>query len=109
MQELDALTAALRPVFEKHRIRRAIVFGSFARGDVTRRSDVDLLVVQETDKRFIDRYAGLLDDVVGAAGGRAVDLLVYTPAELESLSGRPFVKRILRAGVTIYEPREELA
>ena len=52
MNTLDSLVSRLHPVFEKHHILKAIVFGSLARGDSSRHSDLDLIVIQQTDKRY---------------------------------------------------------
>jgi len=71
--ELETLASRLRATFEKHRVLRAIVFGSPARGDASRRSDLDLIVVQDTDKRFLDRYDDLLREVAERVPGRDVD------------------------------------
>jgi predicted nucleotidyltransferase len=105
--QLEALAAQLRPVFEKHHVLRAIVFGSLARGEASRRSDVDLLVVQPTDKRFLERYDGLLHDITQAVEGRDVDLLIYTPQELAQLAHRPLIVAALREGKAIYELQQE--
>lgn len=102
-KQWDTLAAQLRPVFERRRILRAIVFGSLARGEASRRSDLDLIVVQDTDKRWLDRYDDLLREIVQAVPGRDVDLLIYTPQELARLTDRPFIATILREGKTIYE------
>lgn len=32
---------------------KAVVFGSYARGDADERSDLDMLIVSDTDKRFL--------------------------------------------------------
>lgn len=37
-----------------------MVFGSLARVEASRRSDLDLIVVVDTDARFLDRYDALL-------------------------------------------------
>jgi uncharacterized protein len=103
---LEDLSAALRPVFVKNRVVKAIAFGSLARGDASRRSDLDLLVVQVTRKPFLDRYDGLLQEITRIAG-RPVDLLIYSPEELERLAGQPFVKGILREGKLLYESSQE--
>lgn len=108
-ERLEILAQRLRPVFKKYRVLRAIVFGSLARGDATHRSDLDLIVVQDTDKRFLDRYDGILREVVEAVPGRDVDLLIYTPQELEQLAERPFIARALQEGRTIYECCQEPA
>jgi predicted nucleotidyltransferase len=88
-------------------VQRVIVFGSFARGEASRRSDVDLLLIQETDKRFLERYDGLLREITQAVSGRDVDLLIYTPQELTQLVQRPFIATALREGITLYESQQE--
>ena len=40
-EELKRLRKNLEPIFRRYRIQKAILFGSLARGDATRRSDVD--------------------------------------------------------------------
>ena len=107
--ELQRLAAQLRPIFEQHRIVRALVFGSLARGEASRRSDLDLLLVQETDKRFLERYDGLLREITRAVPGRDVDLLIYTPQELEQLGHRPLIATALREGKTLYESEQKPA
>ena len=82
-------------------VQKAILFGSLARGEVTPFSDLDLIIVQDTQKRFLDRlepfYAGL-DLRVDA------DILVYTPQELAELkTWNPFIQRALREGKVIYD------
>jgi uncharacterized protein len=101
--EISSLAVTLRPVFQKHGIAKAIVFGSFARGEPSRRSDVDLVLIQETEKRFLDRYEGILRDIVALVHGRDVDLLIYTPQEFAEMTDRRFIRTIMKEGVVIYE------
>jgi predicted nucleotidyltransferase len=105
--DLAQLASQLQSIFEKHRILRAIVFGSLARGEASRHSDLDLIVVQATDKRFLDRYDDLLREIAQAVPGRDVDLLIYTPQELGQMVDRPFIARALREGKVIYESEQE--
>ncbi|MGO9119320.1 MAG: nucleotidyltransferase family protein [Desulfomonilaceae bacterium] len=100
---LENLANSLRAIFEKHEILKAIVFGSVARGEPSRRSDLDILVVQQTRKRFLDRYDGIFAEITDVIPGRGVDLLIYTPEELERMSHGPFIGRALKEGVVIYE------
>ncbi len=106
-QNLEQLAQHLRPIFERYGILKAIVFGSFARGEPTRRSDVDLLLVQDTGKRFLDRYDGILGEITDAVHGRDVDLLIYTPDELCCMADRPFIRTVLSEGIVIYESTRE--
>lgn len=104
---LGEVASRLRPIFARYRVLRAIVFGSLARGEGSRHSDLDIIIVQDTEKHFLDRYDGILREIVHALSGRDVDLLIYTPQELARMSDRPFIARALREGKTIYESEQE--
>ena len=101
--EILRLQERLIPLFRRYNIQKAILFGSFARGEPSRRSDLDLILIQETDRRFLDRYEGLLLELGKQIPDRDLDLLIYTPEELKRLSDRPFIAGALREGKVIYE------
>lgn len=63
--------------------RLVVLFGSRARGDSRQGSDADILAVMPMpeDRRRMDALADLYAEIVP----RAVDLFVYTPAELEEM------------------------
>ena len=61
----------LQPVFKKHNIKKAVLFGSYAKGLADDRSDIDIMV--DSNLRGLAFY-GLLEDVVNAIGLQ-VDLL----------------------------------
>jgi predicted nucleotidyltransferase len=79
-------------------VRLVLLFGSLARGDARDHSDIDLIVVKETEKRFLDRLDEFYDDA-----REAMDVLVYTPQEFEEMKQRPFVKMALKEGRILYE------
>jgi len=107
-EDLEELRRLLEPVFASTGTLKALVFGSVARGTGTRKSDLDLMIVKETDRRFFDRfeeYSGILERV----RNRGVDMLMYTPEETERISHRPFIRTNLAEGDVLYERREEPA
>lgn len=80
--------------------RQVVLFGSTVADDNRPVDDIDLLVVVETDVPFAERAARLL---VELASREAVDLLVYTPAELAELRERSgFVRRALATGIVLH-------
>lgn len=83
--------------------RRIILFGSLARGDTGKRSDLDLIVVlDDAPPRFLDRLA-LVDEALKERDV-PLDVLVYTSEELAELSRtRSFVRRAVREGRVLYE------
>ena len=106
-QNLAGISRALKPVFQKHRVQKAIVFGSYARGVSTRKSDLDMVLIKNTSRNFFDRYKGVYLDICEKVRGAAIDLLIYTPRELENIMHRKFIRKIINEGVTIYERREK--
>ena len=86
---------------KKTGVKRIILFGSLAKDEIGPASDIDLLVVQETKKRFIERLVELYEFINPKY---ALDLLVYTPSEFEEMKKKSiFVKQILREGKLLYE------
>ncbi len=80
--------------------QRIILFGSQATGTSDEASDVDLIVVYETNKRFLDRLRELylLWDL-----RIAVDILAYTPVEFARLMKESaFVQDAVATGREIY-------
>ncbi len=100
--DVRKITKMLSPVFIENKVKKAVLFGSFSKSTQTRKSDMDLMIIIETDKRFFDRYEQF-DTIHEILNDRAVDMLIYTAGELSSISHRPFIKRILSEGETIYE------
>ena len=89
-------------IFQKHKVKKAFLFGSYASGKETRKSDLDLMIVMDTRKRFFDRY-DQFEEIYDTFKGYAVELLIYTPEELNEISHRHFISDILYKGKIIYE------
>jgi hypothetical protein len=86
---------------EREGAERAVLFGSYARGDADLLSDVDLIIVCRTSRPFVERFRAFVD-VLDAFPG--ADLLVYTPEEYAALrSTRGFLERAEQEGVELYD------
>ena len=55
---IDRVCETFAPVLKKRGAKKAIVFGSYARGDADQYSDLDLIIIAETDKKFFKRHEG---------------------------------------------------
>lgn len=77
------------------RIRRAFIYGSYAKGTDRSSSDIDLLVVGNCD------YAKLAGKIaqVERRIGRAVSVRLYSPGEFDALSESrdPFIAAVMRS------------
>jgi predicted nucleotidyltransferase len=81
------------PILKRHEIRRAALFGSYARGEQTAHSDLDLLVEFRRGKSLLDLVALKMD--LESKTGKKVDLLTYR-------SLHPSIReQILREQVTL--------
>ncbi|MEL6488524.1 MAG: nucleotidyltransferase domain-containing protein [Cyanobacteria bacterium J06621_3] len=99
---LSQSTERLRAEFDPEKI---ILFGSWACGEATRRSDIDLFIVWRCDIGPLERIGKVLDLLLEDSP-RAVDVIVYTPEELERCKHRPFIAQLLREGKVLYERLE---
>ena len=100
----DELNRWLRVLKKRYHPEKVILFGSFASGNVKQWSDLDLIVIKETQKRFLDRIEEVLHFLHPRVGA---DILVYTPQEYVRLCAtRQFFKEeIAKKGKIIYERR----
>lgn len=102
--ELDRRLRTIGKKLKKeYRAERVILFGSYARGDATEDSDVDLLVVAPTKERFFERMATVRRLIRNLRDGLPVAPIVLTAGELEERkrAGDPFVQDILATGVPL--------
>ena len=92
-----------KKIKQDYRAERVILFGSYAKGNATDDSDVDLLVVAPTKERYFERMASVRRLIRDLRDGLAVSPIVLTPRELERRrqAGDPFVREILETGVTL--------
>jgi predicted nucleotidyltransferase len=89
-------------LIEDYKPQKMVLFGSLARGDYHEGSDIDLMLIKDTDRRFVDR----IGDVIRLNNTKIpLEPVVYTPKEFkEMLAGkRDFAIAIQEEGVVLYE------
>ena len=85
MFDQDTLNEVIRRIVEIAEPERIILFGSAARGDMTRHSDFDLLIIKEGgDAR--DLMGQIYERLYGV--GAAVDAIVVSPADVDRYKDR---------------------
>lgn len=73
--DIQKISELLTPIFEKYGITKAGIIGSYARGDATAKSDVDLMF-QCTRRMSMAEWEALDNDVTMALG-KDVDLIEF--------------------------------
>lgn len=89
------------PILKNYPINKAILFGSFAKGQATSNSDIDLYIDTNGKLRGLD-FVGLLEILVGALG-MDVDLIDRSHIDPNTL----IMQEIESGGMVIYEKLED--
>ncbi len=89
-------------IVRKYKPEKIILFGSFALGKQNEDSDVDLLIIKKTRKKFLRRLFELRKIIDGEI---PLDLLVRTPDEIEKRLnlGDFFYQDIIKKGKCLYD------
>lgn len=96
---LDDIKSICKTVFDEYKVRYCILFGSYAKGNATEKSDVDFLI--STDVTGL-RFFGIAERLRNALH-KKVDLL-----DLKQLmNNAKLLDEILRDGIKVYEQREK--
>ena len=88
------IQSILTPIFTAHGVKRAVLFGSYAKGCATERSDIDLLV--DSGLHGLS-FFGLLESVASAFR-QPVDLIDVSQVE----NGSEIQREIHNTGVQIF-------
>ena len=88
---------------KEYNAERVILFGSYARGEETEDSDVDILVIAPAKERFFERMAKVLALTRDLYKGLALSPIVLRPEEMEKRIeiGDQFVQEILNKGIEL--------
>lgn len=100
MFDSSSLVEKLKPLNPQ----RIILFGSYAKGTMGKDSDIDVLIIKDTDKRPIDRIAEVMPLIWGNIPH--IEPQVLTPQEFEQAirENRFFItQEVLKYGKVIYE------
>lgn len=77
-----------------------ILFGSAARGEMKKDSDLDFLVVIDSDKPFTDRMRDIRTQI---KTNTPLDLIVLTPQEVRELPKKStFFSQVIKEGKLLY-------
>ena len=103
MQHAERLKAISERLKQAYHAERVILYGSYATGQATEHSDIDLLVIAPTEERFFDRMARVLGLIRDLRRGLPVSPIVLSPDELSERQklNDPFIREILETGIAL--------
>lgn len=99
----DKIESLKNRIIEFERPETIILFGSYAKGVATDRSDVDILVVSHSSVPRRRREMELRKRLFGS--GLSLDIRVLTPDEFSARlqQGSPFLQEVMSSGRIIYQ------
>lgn len=95
--QINDMIDRLKPVFDAAPVYRAVLFGSYATGKATSRSDVDIAIDSHGELLNIHFY-GVLEDISNTLD-KKVDLIEFSEIKPES----PIFDEIRSKGVLLYD------
>lgn len=101
---LKLLERLTKVIVKEYQPEKIILFGSYAYGKPYEDSDIDLLIIKETDKSFFDRLFEIRKIASDARRGYSFEPVVMTPKELQERLeiGDQFFEEILSRGKVLY-------
>lgn len=98
---MDRIRAISERLKKEYNAQEVILFGSYARGEATRDSDVDLFIIAPTKERFFERMATVLRLTRDLHYKLPLEPIVLTSEEVEKRlqRGDQFVKQIVEEGI----------
>ena len=97
LYSIDEIKAKLEPIFKTEPVYKAVLFGSYAKGEATENSDIDIAIETEPHVRGLMFY-GILDRMVAVLDMK-VDMLPMRSIKPNS----QIEKEIKETGRVVYE------
>lgn len=97
------ISGLVERIVEQSQPQKVIIFGSYVKGTATIKSDLDILVIKDTELPMINRAAELSSVVKNFL--IPVDVHMYTSEEVKEYAKEPFsfIKSVLKSGKVVFE------
>jgi len=93
-------------IVKDYQPEKIILFGSHARGDARKDSDLDLIIIKQTEVPWFHRGWEVRKLLLGKLV--PMDLKIYTPEEYQecTLSQYSFIQSVVNESVVLYERKD---
>ena len=100
----EIIISIIKKIVKEYSPKQIILFGSYAYGEPSEDSDIDLLIIKNTSKRPLDRWIEVKRILRDTTRTVPVSPLVYTEKEIEERKDIKdfFIEEILEKGVVLY-------
>ena len=101
---LENITALVKPLTKKYHVKEIYLFGSYAYGEPTEDSDLDICIVTDDKSKRKVEIMKLIRKAIAKVQNMPVDLLIYYSDEFNERvkSNCTLESQILHQGVKLY-------
>ncbi len=98
----DEIETIVEKIARDHDPKAIVVFGSVAKGTSTENSDLDRMVILETDLTYYERTLAIRRSI--GVTSIPIDVLAFTPAEVEDGRSQKnsVISEVLSTGKVVY-------
>ena len=98
----DEMDAIIEKIVEGCDPRAIVLFGSVSKGTSTEDSDIDLMVILDTDVSYYERTLAVRKSI--GVTSIPIDILAFTPKEVEEERNNrlSIIHEVLRTGKIVY-------
>ena len=93
---IEEIKNKLTPIFEDNGVLKAVLFGSYAKGEATEESDIDIAAYVDEDMSILS-FCGIADNVINTLG-KEVDFLYAD----DIIPGGKIDLELQKRGIVIY-------
>lgn len=106
MRNSSKITTIVEKIARNYDPEKIILFGSYAKGLANDNSDLDFIIIKETDKPKAKRGREVRKHLLGAL--IPIDLKVYTPKEFEAEKqlNYSFLNSAIKNSIVLYERKD---
>ena len=97
-----AIVYPLKEILKSNKINFALIFGSFARGDCSSESDIDLMVIGSMKLSEVLQLTNPVEDKID----REINPVVWTVESLEKQKDSSFIRDIFKKGIIMIKGEE---
>jgi uncharacterized protein len=100
----NIITEVVDKLKTEYQPEKIILYGSYAYGKPDKDSDIDLLIVKNTDKRWVDRFVEVKKLIYDPERRISISPIVYTPLEIKNrlADGDDFLEEVVFKGKVLY-------
>jgi predicted nucleotidyltransferase len=104
MDNKELITKITEKIKRYYDPQEIILFGSYSNGRQERDSDLDILIIKETNEKYRERTLKVRRILSEENSVIGMDIIVYTPEEISKRMeiGDSFLSNILNEGIVLY-------